>query len=501
VIALLTATAFTASGLALVLHGLFQWRLLSAARDAGAAGVAPQAGPAPTVTVQLPVFNERFVVERLLERTAALQHPRGSLEIQVLDDSTDDTPALIDDWLARRAPADLRVVHIRRADRSGFKAGALAAGLQVTRGEFVAIFDADFLPPADFLERTLPHFADERVAAVQGRWEFTNRRRSLLADIAAMLLDAHFQVEQRGRAALGGFVNFNGSGGTWRVAAIREAGGWSDDTVTEDVDLSYRAQLRGWRVVYDPSLGLPNDLPEELGAFRAQQRRWMRGVTQNARRLVPLLLRSQLRWRVRLHAAAHLAEPSLYLALAVNVALAIPVALLAAVGAVSPWVAADPLLAASFLLLARVYWSARDPSMSLRRFTVTYGALLLLSLAMSFGNAAAVLAGYAGTRASFARTPKRGGADRDAWRASGYALRLDAVVLLEGAAVVLIVAGLVVTAGTGGLPWAWPAVAFAVSSLALAALLGGRAAVERVRRGAARRSGREAEPGAQVAPP
>jgi cellulose synthase/poly-beta-1,6-N-acetylglucosamine synthase-like glycosyltransferase len=483
VIALVAIVVYTASALAMVVHALLQRRLLAAARRVGRQPcVAAGAGAAPAVTVQLPVFNERFVVERLLDRVAALSHPRERLEIQVLDDSTDDTRELIDGWIARCAPDGLRVVHLRRSRRTGFKAGALAAGLRVARGDFIAIFDADFLPPPDFLDRTLPRFADERVAAVQGRWQFTNRGSSALADIAALLLDAHFLIEQPGRAALHGFVNFNGSGGVWRAAAIRAAGGWSDATLTEDVDLSYRAQLRGWRIIYDPSLDVPNDLPDQLRAFRAQQHRWMKGMAQNARRLVPLVARAPLPWRVRLHACAHLAEASLYLALGINVALAAPIALLAADGAVSPWLAADPLLLVSFALLVPVYWSARVPQTPVLRFAATYVALLLLSLVMAFGNAAAVLAGYSGARASFARTPKRGGADRAAWKASGYGQRLDLIALVEATAVVAILSGLVLAAREGALLWAWPAVAFMAFCTVLIAGTAGDRAIDHGRR-------------------
>ena len=468
------AAQFGAASL-LAAHALLQLRLLRAARGARSPQ-APQAtaGAPPPVTVQLPIYNERFVVERLLESVAALRYPRELLEIQVLDDSTDDTPAIVDRWMQGCAPPDLRIVHVRRADRSGFKAGALAGGLRTATGELVAVFDADCRPPPDFLERALPWFADARVAVVQGRWGHANQDAGTLSRIVGLYLDVHFLVEQPGRAALGCFVNFNGSGGIWRRAAIDEAGGWSGATLTEDLDLSYRAQLSGWRVVYDATLVVPSDLPDDLLALRTQQHRWMKGVAENARSMAVRVARAPLPWRVRLHGIAHLLETGLFIALAATVALAVPVGFLAAAGSVPVWFALNPLLVLSFAALVPVYRDAHrhGAPAPARRFVPTYLGFLALSLGLAVHNGAAALAGYAGRRTPFVRTPKRGRcADEDAWRASGYGARVEPVAVLEAAAALACAVAVWFAARRGAALLVWPAAAYAFCGTVMLGLL------------------------------
>jgi cellulose synthase/poly-beta-1,6-N-acetylglucosamine synthase-like glycosyltransferase len=234
----------------------------------------------PTVTVQLPIYNERFVVERLIDAVARLDYPSDRLTIQVLDDSTDDTVALARARVASHRARGLRIEHLQRPDRDGYKAGALAYGLARTSSEFAAIFDADFLPPPDFLKRTLPHFADPRIGMTQACWGHLNAHHSLLTRAQSLMLDGHFGVEQAARDRCGFFFNFNGSAGVWRVACIHDAGGWGMDTVAEDLDLSYRAQLRGWKLVYLPNVIAPAEIPTLVSAFKRQQFRWAKGSIQ-----------------------------------------------------------------------------------------------------------------------------------------------------------------------------------------------------------------------------
>ncbi len=268
----------------------------------------PGAPPArlPVVTVQLPLYNEMYVADRLVEAVCALDYPRDALEIQVLDDSTDETRAIAEQAVRRFAAEGLDIKYMARRDRSGFKAGALDAGLRTARGEFIAIFDADFLPAPDFLQRLLPYFADGKVGMVQARWGHINQDYSLLTKIQSILLDGHFVLEHGARNRSGRFFNFNGTAGIWRRAAIDNAGGWQHDTLTEDLDLSYRAQLRGWRFVYVPDVIAPAEVPVEMNGFKSQQHRWAKGSVQTCRKLLPAILRADLPLGVKAEAFFHL---------------------------------------------------------------------------------------------------------------------------------------------------------------------------------------------------
>lgn len=262
--------------------------------------------PLPCVTIQLPLYNEVYVADRLIDTVCRIEYPRDRLEIQVLDDSTDETCGIAESAVLRLAARGHDVKYLHRSDRAGFKAGALEAGLKVARGEFVAIFDADFLPSSDFLTRLMPHFVDERVGMVQARWGHINQDYSLLTKVQSMLLDGHFVLEHGGRSRGGRFFNFNGTAGVWRRSAIDDAGGWQHDTLTEDLDLSYRAQLRGWRFVYVSDVVAPAEVPVEMNAFKLQQHRWAKGSIQTCRKLLPRILRSDLPWRVKSEAFFHL---------------------------------------------------------------------------------------------------------------------------------------------------------------------------------------------------
>ena len=306
----LTAVHFVAL-LALCLYGLHRlWliRCLYQSKGSETSTPAPFAAPEelPSVTVQLPLYNERFVAERLLNAAASLDWPAERLEIQVLDDSDDDTCRLVDARVAWWQQQGIAINVVRRSNRDGYKAGALANGLATARGEFVAVFDADFIPPADFLHATMPWFRDQGVGMVQTRWSFCNADHSWFTGIQSLLLGPHFSIEHRVRYQQGLFFNFNGTAGVWRRGAIESAGGWQSDTVTEDLDLSYRAQLAGWRFVYRDECQVPSELPVTMAALRSQQQRWAKGSVQTARKILPRLLKARLPLAVKIEAVAHL---------------------------------------------------------------------------------------------------------------------------------------------------------------------------------------------------
>lgn len=404
---------------ALALLGVHRLWLTAAALRARAVAPPPAPSPErwPPVLVQLPVYNEALVVERLIEAAGRLRYP-GPLEIQVLDDSTDHTQALVARALARLAERGLRVQHRRRSSREGYKAGALAHGLHHSSAELVAIFDADFLPPEDFLERTVPRLlADARLGMVQARWAHHNREHSLLTRAQAVFLDGHFGIEHRARDFLGLYFNFNGTAGVWRRAAIEDAGGWSHDTLTEDLDLSYRAQLAGWRFAYLDGLEVPAELPESWSAFRAQQSRWVRGGVETWRKLMPRLWRHPgVSLRHRVEATVHLSSNFAYLLMAL-LALLLPLAVYArdrlgwsVPGGRTLLTLLDysMLTAGTFAMLVFYAVSVRSPDGQLRR-----ARDILLAMAvgagMSLGNGLHVLRGLRLQPAEFVRTPKRGG--------------------------------------------------------------------------------------------
>lgn len=375
-----------------------------------AAGVDDEA--APRVTVQLPLYNERYVATRLVLATARLDHPRDRLHVQVLDDSTDDTTARLARLIRRLRRLGYDIEHVRRPRRTGFKAGALEYGLQRTDADYVAVFDADFVPAPDFLRRTLPHFADPRVGMVQSRWGHLNRERSLLTRLQAVFLDGHFHVEHVARNRTGRFFNFNGTAGVWRRRAIVEAGGWEHDTLTEDLDLSYRAQMRGWHFVYLDDVVSPAELPEDMNAFKAQQHRWAKGSAQTALKLLMKVVRAPLPWPVKLEAALHLTSNFTYVLMTGPVLLWVPtlasgiadddprMLLLAGVmGATTTFVLAYYL--AGQRAAGRPTWAA----------VCELPAMLALGIGMSVNNARAVFEALAGHESPFLRTPKSGGRD------------------------------------------------------------------------------------------
>lgn len=385
----------------------------------------PSVAEWPTVTIQLPLFNEKYVVERLIDTVAAMDYPRERLEIQVLDDSSDDTVEIARACVERYRAAGLGIHHLHRSHRTGYKAGALEEGLRVARGEFIAIFDADFLPPTDFLKHTLPYFAsDPRLAVVQTRWSYVNRHYSLLTEVEAILLDAHFVLEHGARWRAGLFFNFNGTAGVWRRAAIEDAGGWEHDTLTEDTDLSYRAQLRGWRFLYLPEVECPSELPVDMNAFKAQQARWAKGLMQTAKKLLPHILRAPVPWRNKLEAFYHLTgcvSYPLMVALSVLLLPAMIVRFYQGWWQVL-WIDLPLFLAATCSVSSFYLVSQRE--LFPRRWWRTFFFLPLLmavGIGVALRNARAVLEALMGIESPFVRTPKyRIEQQREAWYTKVY---------------------------------------------------------------------------------
>ena len=278
----------------------------------------------PSITVQLPIFNEQFVIDRLIEAVCNLEYPKDKLDIQVLDDSTDETQEVAAGIVERYAALGNPIVYIHRTNRHGFKAGALDEGLKVAKGEFIAIFDADFVPPPDWLMRVIHHFAEPDVGMVQTRWTHLNRDYSLLTRIEAILLDGHFILEHGARSRTGDFFNFNGTAGMWRRQAIYDGGGWQHDTLTEDTDLSYRSQMTGWRFKYQPEIECSSELPIEMTAFKTQQARWAKGLIQTSIKLLPRIWRSDVPRKIKVEAVYHLTANLSYPLMIVMTALLIP---------------------------------------------------------------------------------------------------------------------------------------------------------------------------------
>ncbi|GAA4833622.1 cellulose synthase family protein [Algivirga pacifica] len=368
----------------------------------------------PMVTIQLPLYNERYVAERLIKQVAALDYPKDKLQIQVLDDSTDDTVTQVAQWVAYFQQEGVDIQQVRREERVGFKAGALDYGLQYAKGEFIAIFDADFMPERDFLKRMLPAF-EEGVGVVQARWGHINRDYSFFTRMQAFGLDAHFTVEQGGRNAAGSFINFNGTAGVWRKACIEDAGGWQADTLTEDLDLSYRAQMKGWRFVFREEVEAPAELPVTMEAIKSQQFRWNKGAAECSRKHLANVMGLSVPWTTKIHALFHLMNSSLFLLIFLASVLSVPLL----------WVKEYNEQAAQlfyigniyligFLSIALFYWKASqrmqtfDTELSKSYFWKNFPLFLMVSMGLSLHNSLAVLEGWLGFKSPFIRTPKFG---------------------------------------------------------------------------------------------
>ena len=384
-------------------------------------GRAPQ--DLPFVTVQLPIYNELYVVERLIDTAARLDYPSDRLEIQVLDDSTDETQQIAARAVARWSARGVGIRRLPRAVRTGYKAGALAAGLRCARGDAIAIFDADFLPPRDFLRRAIPSLGEPGVGMVQARWGHVNREYSWLTRVQALLLDAHFVLEHGARHRGGCFFNFNGTAGVWRRQAIADAGGWQPDTLTEDLDLSYRAQLAGWRFVFLPDLVAPAEVPVEMTAFKLQQQRWAAGSVQTCLKVLPSVLGSGIPRRLKLEAFFHLTANFNYPLLLLASVLMVPALFVRTAGSSPSFLAVDlPLFCAAALSMVNFFAVSqravrRDWLSQLKYVPVA----VAVGLGLSVNNTRAVLGALRRGHTGFRRTPKYGVVDRgDQWRAKRY---------------------------------------------------------------------------------
>lgn len=407
--------AYLAALAYVTVYCLLQLRLLWVylGRERPVAPDLPAAGELPRVTVQLPIYNERYVAERIVDAACRLRYPHELLQIQVLDDSTDQTVALLAKRVAAWRSSGVDIVHVRRPRRRGFKAGALEDAMPAATGELVAIFDADFVPAPDFILRSVPHFADPAVGVVQSRWEHLNEDYSLITRLQALQLNVHFTVEQAGRRAAGLFAQFNGTAGVWRRSCVEDAGGWRAATLTEDLDLSIRAQLRGWTITYLEDNLAPAELPAEMNAFKSQQHRWMKGGAECARLLLgPVWSAKRLSVAEKLHTTTHLFASSIFVFVWAIGVLSIP----AMFGVVH--FGLDPRWFSGFLTatvaVAAVYyvanvqasWRALPPWRAVLRFAVLFPAFLSLSMGLSLHNGAAVIEGFRGRRSAFVRTPK-----------------------------------------------------------------------------------------------
>jgi cellulose synthase/poly-beta-1,6-N-acetylglucosamine synthase-like glycosyltransferase len=389
-----------------------------------APGLLPALSPLPRVTIQLPIFNEMYVADRLIDAVVEMDYPAELLQIQVLDDSTDETTEIAAMAVRRHKSRGCNIQYLHRVDRRGFKAGALEAGLKVATGEYIAIFDADFIPSTDFLMRTLPHFGgDPKVGMVQARWGHINQDYSLLTKIQSMLLDAHFVLEHGGRNRAGCFFNFNGTAGIWRREAIISAGGWQHDTLTEDLDLSYRAQLAGWRFKFLPDLVAPAEVPVEMNSFKSQQHRWAKGSIQTCLKLLPRILRSDQPLGVKAEAFFHLSANFNYLLMSVLSILMFPAMWVRySMGWTEMLLIDVPLFLAATASVANFYVVAQRELYPDWRQRLKYLPFLMsIGIGLCVNNTRAVLEAIFNKQSDFARTPKYGiERDSDEWVGKKY---------------------------------------------------------------------------------
>ena len=367
----------------------------------------------PNVTIQLPIFNEKFVVERLIDKIAEMDYPKEKMEVQILDDSTDETIEIVKNKVDQLKAEGFQITQFTREKNIGFKAGALAEGLEITKGEFIAIFDADFLPEKDFLKRTLKYFKNKKIGVVQTRWAHLNQEYSLLTKLQAFGLDAHFTIEQSGKNEGGHFINFNGTAGIWRKSCIYDAGGWESDTLTEDLDLSYRAQMKGWKFKFLEEVGCPAELPVTMNALKTQQFRWNKGAAETARKNLRKLLKTKnISFATKLHGIFHLLNSFLFVCIFMVIVLSVPVLYIKNNPNQPQWIfKITGLLIFSLITLGIYYYISQKSLKTEHRksgFTFIYQFPLFLSVSMglSLHNAIAVIEGYIGKKSPFVRTPK-----------------------------------------------------------------------------------------------
>ncbi len=389
----------------------------------------------PVVTVQLPVFNEVYVVGRLIDAACAMIYPKDKLEIQVLDDSTDETVEVVAQHVERYRKLGYDIKQVRRTNRQGFKAGALKEGLVSARGEYVAIFDADFVPRQDFLLKTLPYFAtDPKIGMVQTRWEHINSDYSILTRTQAMALDGHFVIEQAVRNKVGFFINFNGTAGVWRKECILDAGNWQADTLTEDLDLSYRAQLRGWKFKYLNNVTSPAELPSEINALKSQQFRWTKGAIETARKMLPTVWRSDLPLKIKVHATFHLTNNLVFPFIVLAGVLNVPLVFIKHAGAHNAYFTFMSVFVFAFIGSFLFYlFSQKDVYADWRKRIFLFPVFMAGSMGFAVNNSRAVLEGLFKRKSEFVRTPKYSIQNKkDTWRDKSYSpVKISGTVVLE----------------------------------------------------------------------
>lgn len=432
---LISATLLAVYGLNSLLHtAVYIWRGKKRLKYQTLSLNELEPGKVSTVTVQLPIYNERYVVTRLISAVINLSWPASCLQVQILDDSTDETTEIIGKVLKRFEDSEVQIDHIRRAKRTHFKAGALQAGMMTAVGQYIVIFDADFLPPPDFLLRTVPVFEKQEgqkpVGCVQARWGHLNAETSMLTGAQSVGVDGHFVVEQTVRDQVGAFLNFNGTAGIWDRDCMEAVGGWQGDTLTEDLDLSYRAQLAGWRVVYQPEVVVPAELPVQVAGFKGQQFRWAKGSIQTAKKLMGRLWRSDEPWWRKLLGTLHLTNYAIHPLMVVNLLLTLPMAL-----SHSPLLRAAPFLMITAIGPPLMYWvSMREskPVVSLKTRLGRLMMLIVLGMGLSLNNSRAVLEALLGVQSAFKRTPKFAITGKETnWLGSAYVLPKDLTIWWE----------------------------------------------------------------------
>ena len=411
----------------------------------------------PVVTVQLPVYNELYVIERLIDCVAEFNYPKDKLEIQLLDDSTDETIEIIAKRVKHWQEKGIDIQHIQRPERVGFKAGALDYGMNSCKGEFIAIFDADFVPEKDFLLKTIPYFQDKEIGVVQTRWEHINKEYSLLTKLQAFALDAHFSVEQGGRNSAGHFINFNGTAGVWRKLAIEEGGGWKADTLTEDLDLSYRAQLKGWKFLFKEEIGSPAELPAEMNSLKAQQYRWTKGAAEcTVKNLGKVIKHDKYHFWTKINAIFHLMNSFLFIAIFTIAILSIPLFLMKQNNPeLDGFFRLATISLFSFAVIGVMYFTSfaksyKNKGIAFIHFMYYFPLFLSFSMGLSFHNSIAVIEGYAGRKTPFVRTPKFNLNKKNGnWKGTVYnKTKIKWVTIIEGLLALYFIYGI-------GLCFAW----------------------------------------------
>lgn len=395
----------------------------------------------PLVTIQLPIYNEKYVVERLLKNIVLINYPKEKLQIQVLDDSTDDSVIDTKQWIEQYVNLGINIEHITRTNREGYKAGALKEGLKTATGTFIVVFDADFLPDADWLYKTIPYFKNEKVGVVQTRWAHINRDFSLLTKIQAFALDAHFTLEQVGRNSHHHFINFNGTAGVWRKSCIYDAGNWQADTLTEDLDLSYRAQLKKWKFIYLEDVETLAELPMVISATRSQQFRWNKGGAENFRKLVKKITTTEnVPLKTRLHGYLHLLNSSMFLFVFIVAVLSVP--LLFIKNHYSQFATIFNIM--GFFIITSIifyvsYWFVykfihKNQQYKILKYTQLFFSFYTIAMGFSLHNSIAVLEGLWGKKSEFVRTPKFNiEALKDKWKDNKYMVtKIPKLTILEG---------------------------------------------------------------------